>query len=352
MTTTMTFIKRFLSVLLCCLVVVFSFTFTSSAVIDPEPIVYKFAVPNPADNFDGYIVVPNTSSEAWLLAWNITSNSTYESNVNDWDIDVNVHFSEHKVILDFISTDPNEKYIVTVYYIVNGEANYIERLNTVFVEYNAPYQTYIKDNDSSFICANYFKGVTRLTHDNYDAYNSFENPTYSCIFSDYINNFDKLEEIITYFNLQLLKMDLTNEHFSLALDKMNEIYESVVSIDNNLNDFIFYYWDEFVYYHFPQQIGAVCSRLDKIYKLLNQKGETEQTTVNSDNFNEFNDLEQGLIDNPDANNAIGSFDVSIDGGSYSFIWTMITDFFSSHSAVIGLVIALLTLGFIALILNR
>ena len=349
----MSSIKRVFLTFFSCLILLFSFVFPAFAVIDPEPITFDFAVPDPSTNFDGYIILPTTDGEATLLSWDITP--TITSSNGDFTLsscDVNVHITEHQATVDFYSTVPGQTFVVTVYYISNGSTSYIQRLNTYFIEYGSALGSQVTNRSASFICPNYFKGVTRLTHDNYDLYNPSNSFTYDCVFSDDSSLLNELKDINSHFLHLLSDMDLTNQQFESLLELFQELLDTAVSIDGNLGDFVYYYWEQFSVYDLPKLFSTLSSRLDTIIRLLNKKGEVEQTTVDSSKVDQYADIEQSLVHNDEANSAIGDMNVSIDGQSYAVIWDIITNILNSHPEVFGLVITILTLGFLALILNR
>lgn len=353
MTTTKTTFKRILCVFSCCLVVVFSFTFPVIAV-DTD---FSFEVnyPNPIENgYDGYFTVPYTNgsnTELHLVYWKFFRTNSINQNTSESGQDpiVNVNFTSpttYTLSFHYLGSDPIGVYvneISTQYPRSNvGTFSVINYDDSLSISYGHPYNTYMYPQ--------LYSGITQITSDS-NYLSRFPLNSYRVIWSNN-DTFSQLSSILNHFDSLLDKTDYTNEQLEMLLEQFESLLETVNNIDFSLNEFVFYYWNEFTITDLPSHFYGIYSRLDKIYNLLNKKGEVEQTTVNSDNFNEFNNLEQGLINNEDANSAIGSFDVSIDGESYSFIWSIITEFFTSHSAVIGLVIALLTLGFIALILNR
>lgn len=348
MTTTKTTFKRLFCVLSCCLVVVFSFAFPSSAV--DSNYTFNFLVPNPAINFDGYVIVPiklsNGDITADMFFWEISSSHTIDgTDVSTiGDLQVNVIVENSNIHFEFLTSDSNSTFIVTLYQSRANGTLPIQKHTTSFVSSSSPFQpslggvTYYKCTD--------FSGVLRLTN------NTRNTISYDTSFSDNNAELNELIKVNEHFVSMLSKQDYTNEQLASLLEQFNYLLESVYNIDYFVFTFVDEYWRQFADNDFPQHTYAITSRLDKIYQLLNKKGETEQTTVDSSKVDEYLDIEQSLLHNDEAESALNEFDISIDGQAYSFIWDFITDCFNSHPEVFGLVITILTLGIIALILNR
>ena len=358
----MSSIKRVFLTFFACLILLFSFVFPAFA--QPVDKTFTFNIPEPmANGCDGYIVIPwrysSTNLRAQCFYWDIDivyssntvkpdSNSVISTN----EITTAVTLSNNRFNVIIGTGSQNVSAIVSLYSIWDGDNSTIQRVKSYVVDYSSSVNYTVNFDTSSYpsgelLSTGYFGGFSNFT--NTAQSGAF---TFDCVWSNQNATFNELQNINTHFVSMLSKMDFTNEQLAEAVSKLNDIFDTVSSIDGALADFIYYYWEQFTYYQLPEQFNAVTSRLDTIIRLLNKKGETEQTTVDSSKVDEYLDIEQSLVNNDEAQSALNEFDISIDGQSYNFIWTLITDILNSHPEVFGLIITILTLGFLALILNR
>lgn len=383
----MSIIKRSILVFFVAIILLTSFIFPASA-IDSH---YTFNVPEPiSSGYDGYVVVPmhctNSYIPSFMIAWDITPvilNSDVISNDPDYIISssdyssVNVTVSSNKILLNFSPTNlADNTFYVSWYLIYNGDTAPTTFGSGVFngsSSYEIEFSISQLTNTSYYPNAvlsrcNYFSGchVTNFA-------SGIANFTYTCIFGSDVSFYEKLTSInsnivlaiskldridsdlnsvLSHFVNLLAKVDYTNEQLDEIVLKFSELLEVSYSIQSSLDDFIYVYFDTFMYQTFPDNMNEIISRLDALLRQLNKQGDLEQTTVDTSNIDNYVDIEQSLVNNDEAESAINDFDVSISGKAYSFIWDLITRIFNSHSEVFGLVIAILTLGFIALLLNR
>lgn len=348
MATTKSTLKRIFCVISCCLVVVFSFAFPSSAV--NTDYTFNFPIPNPATNFDGYVIVPirlsNGDITADMFFWDISSSHTIDgTDVSSiGDLQVNVTVENSNIYFDFISTDTNSSFIVTLYQSRANGTLPLQNNSTYFVSYNSPAQPYL--GGVTYYKITDFSGVLRLNN------NTRNTLTYDTVFSDNNAVFNELLSVNEHFVSMLQKQDYTNEQLESLVEQFQYLLDTCYNIDYALSEFVFIYWNQFQNQDFPGAMNDISSKLQKIINLLNKSGDVEQTTVDSSKVDEYLDIEQSLIDNENAESALNEIDISIDGASYKFIWDFITACFNSHPEVFGLVIAILSLGIIALILNR
>lgn len=136
------------------------------------------------------------------------------------------------------------------------------------------------------------------------------------------------------------------EIYSLLSDYLKKIYtntDSTVAVLDRI-------WEDF--YYWTWVVDEDHARIIELLEHAIQGEKPSNQDSFQDSYDDYADIEQGLINNEEASNAIGDFDVSIEGGAYSVIWNMITDFLNSNAKVFGLFIACLTLAFIALLLHR
>ncbi len=345
-------IKRVSLVFFCVLIVLTSFIFTASAVDST----YEFNIPEPMSNgAAGYLIQPvrwaSGSIPALCIWWDFTCVLDSSDNGSNVEPVVMGTLTEGKLTLTFGTGDTDKVWLMNLYTIYNGTTNTNNITNrAVLISYDDSF-TYTWELPSTdyFKKPTMYSGITdfaitttsKMTGFTYDAVFSGTNPLYT-----------KLKEVNSHFTEMLLKADLTNEQLATLVETMNDILFYTESIDSTLADFVYAYWEQFQYYEMPQYISAITFRLDSIFRILQKKGEVEQTTVDTSKLDQFADVEQSLLNNEEANSAIGDMNISIDGQAYSFIWDLVTKILNSHPEVFGLVITILTLGFIALLLNR
>ena len=375
----MSIIKRSILVVFVALILLTTIIFPASAV----DTTFEFNIPDPMQNgASGYVVLPFRYSSSYIPAqciwWNIqkVSNGT----MNSTPI-VQVDLSSNRFNLNFSSFDTDNNYLLSIYSIWNGTDNdNVIRVTNQIVNFATSYDFSINFPTDSypngyFLKPSLFSGITSFnntassgafSHNVVWAYDSpiFESLTKIndkllaiLIESEFTN--DKLNTIISDFNIiinhfvsLLSKVDYTNEQLETIVDKFSELLDVTYNIQSSLDDFIYVYFDTFMYQTFPDNMNAIISRLDALLRHLNKSGDFEQTTVDSSNIDNYVDIEQSLVNNDEAESAINDMDISISGKAYSFIWNLVTRIFNSHPEVFGLVIAILTLGFIALLLNR
>lgn len=346
----MSILKRLFIPLFCVIIIGITFLFPVSAVNST----YEFNIPDPALNADGYLILPVRWTSGQIPAqciWWEFSCILDTSNGSAQEPFVMATLTETELTLNFGTGSTDKSWIVNVYTIFNGSSNTNNiTARSQVINYSNSYTfTWERTDGSYFKKPTMYSGITDF---NITTTSNMTGFTYDAVFSGTNPLYTKLKEVNQHFTEMLLKQDLTNEQLSSIYESLNMIYEECGSISSMLADFIYYYWQNFQYYEFPSHIVSITSRLDNIYKLLNNQGEVEQTTVDTSKLDQFADIEQSLIHNDEANSAIGDMNISIDGQAYSFIWDFVTDIFNSHPEVFGLVITILTLGFIALLLNR
>lgn len=162
----------------------------------------------------------------------------------------------------------------------------------------------------------------------------------SVVYRELISASSKLTDLIN-------GLDLTNEQLVEIYDKLSQIFGSLDTIDWTLTEF----YDYFYWY-----AAAVEFDVHRILTLLETLVEgteeyTESSTL-SDKQNEMNNIEDELLNNEAASDAQNDIKVEINENAMSYIWDLITSFLSSNPKVFGLFISILSLGIIALVLNR
>ncbi len=380
----MSAIKRVFLSFFCVLLVLTSFIFPASAVDST----FRFLIPNPVQNgADGYVVLPYRYSSSYIPAnciwWTITT--VIEPSVNGSEPTVAFSQTPTSTSITFGTNDSNAYYLLNIYYIWNGDDNENNisvdtrplRLNSAYTfTLNFPTADY---PGGYFLKPSVFSGLTAFSSTastgafSYDVVFAEASPFYTQLnnitssFNSFLSNYitktditnsrldtliSELNTVINHFVSLLSKVDYTNEQLDTIVSQFTELLDVAYNIDTSLSDFVYYYWSEFTYSQLPEHINAIASRLDLILNALNRKGESEQTTADTSKVDNYVDIEQSLVNNDEAKSAVNDMDVSISGQAYSFIWDLITRILNSHPEVFGLIIAILTLGFIALLLNR
>lgn len=93
------------------------------------------------------------------------------------------------------------------------------------------------------------------------------------------------------------------------------------------------------------------SLLKQILEQLNVKGESNLTSPDTSQLDNYYEIEQGLIHRSDVD-VSNVVNVDIDQGAMAFTWNLIDLLLNSNGKVIGLFLTVLSLGIIALILGR
>lgn len=347
-------LKKYIVVspILLCLLFSFCTPFIASAKTS-----FEFSITEPpVDNFHGYVVVP----------WYNPSYNIYQCSLYYWVITpvVKGDMAEAPVVtldykpldndftLMFATGDMDASFTVAVYSVSgypNGSTN--SNGNTycdgIFnISYNSSPQIGITFGSNIRFFNPIYQGVTFLDSESAPA--TLGNA--SIVWGDDVALFEEAEKINGLLNDILTCLDdhyWQNleffEYFNNYLQLIEKDTTGLVGLLNQLYDeWYAWTWVEEEYYI-------------RIIELLEEAVEGEKPPNQDsmqDSYDDYADIEQDLINNEEASNAIGNFDVTIEGGAYSVIWNMITDFLNSNSKVFGLFIACLTLAFIALLLHR
>lgn len=315
--------------------------------------VFQFAISEPpVDLYHGYLILPYRNT-----AYNIDSASLYywiitPVNVSDNDsspivtIDYQPLGNDYSVT--FSTGQQNCSWFVQVYQYTNGTNGALYSLaDSGVVSYSDTVSFSITFGSSISFYSPILQGISFL-----DSTDSFPHPIGSCsilwgddtaFYTELQSANDKLTDLIN-------NLDLTNEQlvelYSLLSDYLFKIEKDTTGIVSLVDQF---------YYEWYQWSWVEEEYYNRIIELLEQAIEGEKPSNQDsfqDSYDDYADIEQDLINNEEASNAIGDFDVSIEGGAYSVIWNMITNFLNTNSKVFGLFIACLTLAFIALLLHR
>lgn len=315
---------------------------------------FEFNIPEPlANEYSGYIITPWIRKETNVATCNIYFWTLTPINSTDLTTIPSVSYTYNSTSNSatlVCGTGANTGSWYFSLWVTGAGSSNVRHVVSDVISYDSSVSFTIRPSSNT---SNYwtltpkFKGVTLA-----DSLPTGRTETYDVLFSSDSTIYNELLAIENHFVSMLTKQDLTNNNLSEIIAQFSELIETAYNIDYSLSEFVFYYWQTFQYNDFPDAMSNISSLLTRILNALNAKGEVEQTTVDSSNVDEYLDIEQSLVDNSEAESALNEFDISIDGQAYSFIWEFITNCFNSHPEVFGLVITILTLGIIALILNR
>ncbi len=146
-------------------------------------------------------------------------------------------------------------------------------------------------------------------------------------------------------------LDLTDDVLS-KIDKTNEyLRDTYLLLETYLVEMRG--WLEELYWIELDSNGKlyeIKDTLDAILQILQQKTDTEFTTVNQDEFNSFYDVENSLL-NPDVD-VSDVMNVEVNQNALTVIWDLVERGLQSHGKVFGMVLTILALGIVALILGR
>lgn len=90
---------------------------------------------------------------------------------------------------------------------------------------------------------------------------------------------------------------------------------------------------------------------DEIISAIEGGSLDDDTLVDDSGLNDFENKENGLIDEDNLNN-ISNIDISLDNNTSRFFWDLFTRIINTNSLIYGLIISILSIGIIKLILNR
>ena len=334
--------RYFLIVPILCIVLVPCTSFSVSA----ADYNFVFNISEPVvDNWTGYVIQPrstysNSSISCDLYFWVITPLGDYSLSFPT----VNYFYTGSSTILQFSSSASDESYFCTVYATnsySNGSGSVIVKDSFVINQSTSRDITLLKGSYDIFWRPQ-FKNIVS-PDESWPGGGS----SYTVTWADDVAIYNELIEANSKLTDLINGLDLTNEQLVDIYDKLHQIYGSLDTIDWTLTEF----YDYFYWY-----AAAVEFDVHKIMTLLETLVEgteefTESSTL-SDEQNELNRVEDELLNNEDASDAQNDIKVEVNENAMSFIWDFITRFFNANPKLMGLVVSILSLGIIALILNR
>lgn len=311
---------------------------------------FVFNISEPVvDNWTGYVIQPRSnynysSISADLYFWVISPLGDYSLSFPT----VNYFYTGSSVVLQFSSSASDESYFCTIYQTTHYD--------------NGSGAVTVRD---SFVINNSVTREFTINKGNYDIFwrPQFKNivspdeswPTsgssYSITWGDDVAFYNELIEVNNKLTDLINGLDLTNEQleqtYSLLSEYLKKIFGSLDTIDWTLTEF----YDYFYWYAAAVEFD-VHKILTLLETLVNGTEEFTESSTLSDEQNELNRVEDELLNNEDASDAQNSINVDINENAMGYVWNLITQFLQSNPKVFGLVISVLSLGIIALILNR
>lgn len=339
--------KRYFLILPILCIVLFSCTSFFASAADYN-FVYNISEPI-VDNWTGYIIQPRSnysysSISCDLYFWVITPISDYPLAFPT----VSYYYTGSSTTLTFTPTGSDEIYFVTVY----ATNSYANGSGTVIVK-------------DSFVIQDDIDRTVTLSRGSYDIFwrPQFKNvvsadgsfpssgASYTVTWGDDVAIYNEIVEVNNNLIDLISGLDLTNDQlattYSLLSDYLKKIYSNTDDISATLERI----WEDF--YYWTWQVDADNARIIELLEaLVNGSEEFTESSTLSDKQNEMNNIEDDLLNNEAASDAQNDIKVEINENAMSYIWELITSFLSSNPKVFGLFISILSLGIIALVLNR
>lgn len=187
-----------------------------------------------------------------------------------------------------------------------------------------------------------------LHSDNIDLVNKFVEAinNLSTLHADNVEQLGKLVEIINgVIQLHSDNLEILDE-FATLLSDTAYIREVLDLIINYLTvDQTYLLWE------LDYELIDVNEKLDLIIQILQSSGESNLTSPDSSNVDDYYEIEQGLINRTDVD-VSNVVNVQIDQNAMSFTWNLLDTIMNSNGKVFGMTLTVLSLGIIALILGR
>ena len=303
---------------------------------------YDFSEP------DSYFIVPTYSGtyRGQLWFWAITP--VVDSNNSKVEPVVSVDVSSNSYTITFATGETGVSYYLSLYRCWDDD--YIQLQAVENVSYNSPfthtvsastvtyYRPIIKGDvhwsgsASVVSCTPYFGADSYLKNEIYNIGANLANS-----YRELVSMGADVSDLLTSVNDILADTDNISK-------KIDRIYTYLnISLDQDIKQMLGWesWFESFDYY---------LSLLVE-YLMGPEEGFTQSPTL-PPNQDEYNKVEDELLNNEEASNAQNSIDIQINESAMSYIWDLITQFLQANSKVFGLFISVLSLGIIALILNR
>ncbi len=195
---------------------------------------------------------------------------------------------------------------------------------------------------------NIISKLTTLHSDNLELINLFVDAlnNLATLHTDNVDQLGKLVEIINgVVQLHSDNVEILAEMAEL-LSECQDIRNILDMICNYLTVDQFYLLWELDY-----ELMDINDKLDTIIEILRSSGESNLTSPDSSNVDDYYEIEQGLINRSDVD-VSNVVNVQIDQNAMSFTWNLLDAIMNSNGKVFGLTLTVLSLGIIALILGR
>ena len=328
-------------------------SFSASAYVD---FVYNFNIEEPcSDSLSGYVIQPFMDSDrstiAYIYFWTITpnnSNTSTEVPVSSYTY----NSSSKTATLSFSTGNQTDSYLVSLWVSTSSNSN-VRLIESKNISYSSVLSFTIRPGSFDYFLTPKFKnlslGDTLPTGRTETYYYTFN--TGSVIYYELINTYNKLIEVC-------YSLDLSNDKLTELIELLNDILADTDNISKKMNS-IYNYLSITLDQDIKQMLGweSWFESFDYYLSLLveylmgPEEGFTQSPTL-PPNQDEYNKVEDELLNNEDASDAQNSIDIQINENAMSYIWDLITQFLQANSKVFGLFISVLSLGIIALILNR
>lgn len=333
----------------------------------------EMSPPSYGDNH-GYIelLYKHTTGGFYLartLCWSaqhlLTTDSDLVADVSEEvAVSLTLDFSSGKVSLSFNSVNDTQQHAVTFMSLWS----------------DGLYGVSVKTFADRYVYEDSFAGFEIVGYRVYGTYTSINDGQNGGLFNDFTIMYDdtapiynQLLEVVSLIT-QLAEYDETIiEKLDLILSDTSDINSQMADILGCLNDiltdldFIIDNTDEIEYWLYEcwvvlqdvrdytwsvyLELHKANKKLDQIIELLNSSGESDLTSPDTSNLDNYYEMEQSLLDNSNVD-VSSAVKVEIDQNALVVIWDMVQKCLDTHPQVFGLVITVLSLSIIALILGR
>lgn len=148
-------------------------------------------------------------------------------------------------------------------------------------------------------------------------------------------------------------LDVVNEYLKGISGYLTTYLPEISEYLEFIRDYVKIYLPniEEVLWYIDTDILVVHEKLDKIIEILESSGESNLTSPDTSNLDNYYEIEQSLVNNSNVD-VSGAVNVQIDHNAMVFTWNLVETIMNSNGKVFGLTLTVLSLGIIALILGR
>lgn len=217
------------------------------------------------------------------------------------------------------------------------------------------YVSYSEDTVLNFHLADIVTSLNSISSSIGDS-NSEIKSSLDTLVSD-LNSFEgSFSEFVEYYKSKMtILLSYCEDYFTQLktlienTDDVEGLLEAISVTLTQLEMYMFDVWIE--QYNHTSELQALNEKLQSILDILNQKSDTEFTTQDPTQFDEYYDVENSLLDNDNVN-VSDVVNVEVNQNALTVIWDYVERALNSHGKVFGMVLTILALGIIALILGR